>query len=154
MERSAIRDLRVAWMDFPDYAALQPGYEVPRGYKTLRCPTGKTPRRSVNQCRQKYSTLPKFGNGVPIAATRPKGEGRIAIVTNAGRAAVDAGGVGANGLAGRETVSKALAHTIGAICVRQNRVVLTPGVCASSPSGDVAARPGARISHLAGRRGQ
>jgi len=55
---------------------------------------------------RKYSTLPKFGNSVSIAATRPKEEGRIAIVTNAGRAAVDADGVGANGLAGRETVSK------------------------------------------------
>ncbi len=81
-------------------------------------------------------------------------EGRIAIVTNAGRKAVDADGVGANGLAGRETVSKDPAHTTGAISVRQNRVVLTPGVCASSPSGGVAARPGTCISHLAGRRGQ
>ena len=60
------------------------------------------------------------------------GRGRIAIVTNAGRAAVDADGVGANGLAGRATVSRVVAHTTGAISVRQNRVVLAPGVCASS----------------------
>ena len=59
-------------------------------------------------------------------ATRPKEEGRIAIVTNAGRAAVDADGIGATGLAGRATVSKAVAHTTGAIGVRQNRVVLAP----------------------------
>jgi len=38
-------------------------------------------------------------------ATRPKGEGRIAIVTNAGRGAVDADGVGAKGFAGRRAVS-------------------------------------------------
>ena len=45
---------------------------------------------------------------------------------------VDAGGVGANGFAGRETVSEGVAHTTGAACVRQNRVVLAPGVCAPS----------------------
>ena len=61
-------------------------------------------------------------------ATRPKKEGRIAIVTNAGRAAVDADGICAKRFAGRATVSKAVAHTTGAIGVRQNRVVLTPGV--------------------------
>ncbi len=72
-------------------------------------------------------------------ATRPKEEGRIAIVTNAGRAAVDADGIGAKGLAGRATVSKAVAHTTGAIGVRQNRVVLAPGVCA--PSVAVMRRP-------------
>ena len=38
-------------------------------------------------------------------ATRPKEEGRIAIVTNAGRAAVDVGHIGAKGIAGRATVS-------------------------------------------------
>ena len=56
--------------------------------------------------RQKYSTLPKFGNGVCVAATRPKEEGRIAIVTNAGRTAVDVGHIGAKGFAGRATVSE------------------------------------------------
>ncbi|MBB4392577.1 hypothetical protein GGD62_001661 [Bradyrhizobium sp. ERR14] len=48
-------------------------------------------------------------------ATRPKEEGRIAIVTNAGRAAVDAGDIGAKGFAGQVTVSKDLAHTTGVI---------------------------------------
>ena len=148
MERSAIRDLRAVRQRTPDCASLHPGYE------TLCCPSGKTPKLPVNTRPRKYSTLPKFGNGVSITATRPKEEGRIAIVTNAGRAAVDAGHIGANSFAGRETVSEDLAHTTGGICVRQNRVVLAPGVCAPSPSGDVAARPGARISHLAGRRGQ
>ena len=65
-------------------------------------------------------------------ATWPKEEGRIAIVTNAGRGAVDADGVGAKGFAGRRAVSKDLAHTTGVIGVRQNRVVLAPGVCAPS----------------------
>ena len=120
----------------------------------MRCPTGETPELWVNRRRRKYSTLPNFGNIVCVAATRPKEEGRIAIVTNAGRAAVDVSRIGAIGFAGRATVSEGLAHTTGVIGVRQNRVVLTPGVCASSPSGDVATRPGARISHLAGRRGQ
>jgi hypothetical protein len=53
-------------------------------YQPLALPTGKTPQRLVNPRRRKYSTLPKFGNGVGVAATRPKEEGRIAIVTNAG----------------------------------------------------------------------
>ncbi len=103
-----------------------------RSYKISRCLSGKTRQRSVNARSRKYSALPKFGKDVLIAAARPKEEGRIAIVTNAGRAAVDADGVGANGFAGRETVSKLAAHATGAICVRQNRVVLAPGVCAPS----------------------
>ncbi|WP_247818936.1 hypothetical protein [Bradyrhizobium sp. 40] len=102
------------------------------GYKPLHCLTGKTPKQRVKTCHGKYSTLPKFGNGVCVAATRPKEEGRIAIVTNAGRTAADAGHTGANGFAGRATVSESVAHTTGVISVRQNRVVLTPGVCASS----------------------
>ncbi len=61
-----------------------------------------------------------------------QGRGAIAIVTNAGRTAVDVGHIGAKGFAGRATVSEAAAHTTGVIGVRQNRVVLTPGVCASS----------------------
>src|SRR2546421_9933981 len=101
----------------------------------LRCPSGKTPNLSVNARHQKYSTLPKFGNGVCVAATRPKEEGRIAIVTNVGRAAVDADNIGANGFAGRATVSEGVARTTGVtgvIGVRRNRVVLAPGVCAPS----------------------
>ena len=93
---------------------------------------GRNTQPSVNPARQKYSTLPKFGNDVCVVATRPKKEGRIAIVTNAGRAAVGVGHVGAKGFAGRATVSEGLAHTTGVIGVRQNRVVLAPGVCAPS----------------------
>ncbi|OSJ16019.1 hypothetical protein BST63_16140, partial [Bradyrhizobium canariense] len=44
-------------------------------------------------------------------STRPKEEGRIAIVTNAGRTAVDVSHIGANGFAGRLTVSEGVAHT-------------------------------------------
>ena len=80
-------------------------------------------------------------------------EGRIAIVTNAGRAAVDANRIGAKGFAGRATVSEGLAHTTGVICVRQNRVVLAPGACAPSLAVMSAARPGPRISHLQGDGG-
>src|SRR3954453_4262445 len=102
------------------------------GYKPLHCPSGETPKLSVNSSSQKYSTLPKFGKGVCVAATRPKEEGRIAIVTNAGRAAVDASYIGAKGFARRATVSEDVARTTGVACVRQNRVVLAPGVCAPS----------------------
>ena len=61
-----------------------------------------------------YAINPKFGNGVCIVSTRPKEEGRIAIVTNAGRAAVDASYIDAKGFAGRATVSEGVAHTTGA----------------------------------------
>jgi hypothetical protein len=142
MERSAIRGRSFHLDGFPDYAALHPGY------KMSRCPMAKTPKLSVNPSHQKYSTLPKFGNGVFVAALRPKEEGRIAIVTNAGRAAVDVGHIGAKGFAGRATVSEDLAHTTGAICVRRNRVVLTPGVCASRLVVMHVAQPGPCVSHL------
>ncbi|MGY3034828.1 hypothetical protein ACVIIV_003998 [Bradyrhizobium sp. USDA 4354] len=134
--------------------AANPGYRSAHpGYKTLYRPSGKTPKASVKTLRQKYSTLPKFGNGICVAATRPKEEGRIAIVTNAGWAAVDAGHVGAKGFAGRATVSKGLAHTTGVTGVRQNRVVLAPGVCAPSLAVMCVARPGTRISHPQGDGG-
>ena len=123
-------------------------------YQTLRCPTGETPQMSVNAPRRKYSALPKFGNGVCVAATRPMEEGRIAIVTNAGRAAVDADGVGANGLAGRATVSETQrAHDR---CDRRTAKSCGPGargLCAKS-CGDVAARPGSHRQSSARRRGQ
>lgn len=38
----------------------------------------------VKVLQSKYSTLPKFGKGVRVAATRPEEEGRIAIVTTRG----------------------------------------------------------------------
>jgi hypothetical protein len=116
-------------------------------------PTGKTPQPSVNPRRQKYSTFPKFGNGVCVASLRPKEEGRIAIVTNAGRTAVDVGYIGAKDFAGRATVSEAVARTTGVIRVRQNRVVLAPGVCAPSVAVMCVARPGACISHPQGDGG-
>ena len=119
----------------------------------MRCLTGNTRQPWVNARDRKYSTLPKFGKGVCVAATRPKEEGRIAIVTNAGRTAVDVGHIGAKGFAGRATVNKTVARTTGVIGVRQNRVVLAPGVCA--PSVAVMSRPdrGACVSHPQGDGG-
>ena len=84
---------------------------------------------------------------------RPKEEGRIAIVTNAGRTAVDASCIGAKGFAGRATVSEGLAHTTGVARVRRNRVVLAPGVCAPSLAVMWVAQPGGRISHPQGDGG-
>jgi hypothetical protein len=119
----------------------------------LRYLTGKTRHTWVDTDGQKYSTLPKFGNGVCVAVTRPKEEGRIAIVTNAGRAAVDVGHIGAKVIAGRATVSDGVARTTGEARVRQNRVVLAPGVCAPSLVVMCVARPGAHISHPQGDGG-
>jgi len=68
-----------------------------------------------------------------LRATRPKEEGRIAIVTNAGRAAVDAGHIGATGFrrAGNRERKTSRTRPVWSR-VRQNRVVLAPGVCAPS----------------------
>ena len=123
-------------------------------HKPLRCLTGKTPELWVNPRGRRDSALPKFGNRVCVAATRPKEEGRIAIVTNAGRAAVDAGHIGAKGFAGRATVSETPgAHDRCDSSVRQNRVVLAPGVCAPSLVVMCIAQPGVRISHPQGDGG-
>ena len=80
-------------------------------------------------------------------------EGRIAIVTNAGRAAVDAGHIGAMAFAGRATVSEDVAHTTGVIS--RTAKSCRPGarsLCAKS-CGDVCSRPAPRISHPQGDGG-
>jgi hypothetical protein len=122
-------------------------------YNPMCCPTGKTREPWVNARRRKYSTLPKFGNGVFIAASRPNEEGRIAIVTNAGRAAVDAGHIGAKDFAGRATVSETpRAHDR---CDRRTAKSCGPdarGLCVKL-CGDAAARPGAHIDHPQGDGG-
>ena len=51
---------------------------------------------------------------------RPKEEGRIAIVTNAGRTAVDVSNIGAKSIAGRATVSGGIAHATGAAHVTRS----------------------------------
>ena len=119
----------------------------------LRCLAGKTHQPWVNARCPKYSALPKFGKGVSDEATRPKEKGRIAIVTNAGRGAVDVDHIGAKGLVGRATVSESVASTTGAVRVRQNRVVLASGVC--TPSLAVMWRPdrARSISHPQGDGG-
>jgi hypothetical protein len=132
----------------PDGATRNPGYKI------LHCPTGKTRERWGNARNQKYSTLPKFGKRVSITATRPKEEGRIAIVTNAGRTAADADNIGANSFAGRRAVSEGVARTTGVICVRRNRVVLAPGVCAPSLAVMCAVQPDHAHQPSARRRGQ
>ncbi|TYL99789.1 hypothetical protein FXB40_01645 [Bradyrhizobium rifense] len=66
---------------------------------------------------------------------------------------MDAGHIGAKGFAGRATVSEDLAHTTGVICVRRNRVVLAPGVCAPSVAVMRGVQPDMRISHPRGDGG-
>ncbi|RXG85459.1 hypothetical protein EAV90_35285 [Bradyrhizobium vignae] len=66
---------------------------------------------------------------------------------------MDVGHIGAKGFAGRATVSECVAHTTGVAGVRQNRVVLAPGVCAPSLAVMCIARPGMHISHPQGDGG-
>ena len=99
---------------------------APSGLRKLVLPDGQN-IQLIGQCaRPQIFAFTEFRNRRILRALRPNEEGRIAIVTNAGRTAVDVGHVGAEGFAGRATVSEAAAHTIGVIGVRQNRVVLTP----------------------------
>jgi hypothetical protein len=101
----------------------------------------------------KIFVFTEFRNWRIVRALRPKEEGRIAIVTNAGRTAVDVSHIGAKCIAGRATVSEGVAHTTGVIGVRQNRVVLAPGVCAPSVAVMGVVQPDPRISHPQGDGG-
>jgi hypothetical protein len=56
------------------------------GYKTLRCPTGKTRKCWVNRYGSKYSTLPKFGFIVCLAHPGSSLRGDHVVVTFASRA--------------------------------------------------------------------
>ncbi|MDA9488187.1 hypothetical protein [Bradyrhizobium sp. CCBAU 11361] len=117
------------------------------GLRDLALPVGQN-TQAIGQCSTtKIFHFTEIRNWRIVRATRPKEEGRIAIVTNAGRAAVDVDHIGAKGIAGRATVSDSIARTTGVIGVRPNRVVLAPGVCAPSLAVMCAARPDPRISH-------
>jgi hypothetical protein len=103
--------------------------------------------RRVNAFAQKYSYLQKFGFVAccPHSGSRKRGVSRSS--RHAGRTAVDAGGVGAKVIAGRATVSERVAHTTGAVSVRQNRVVLAPAAGVKF-CGDASAQPGATVSAI------
>jgi hypothetical protein len=123
------------------------------GLQDIALPVAQNTQAAGQPAPPKIFYFTEFRNCVYSVALRPQEEGRIAIVTNAGRTAVDVGHIGANGFAGRATVSEDPARTTGVIGVRQNRVVLTPGVCASSVAVMWVARPGTRISHPQGDGG-
>jgi len=105
---------------------------APSGLQDIALPVGQNTLTVGQSAPPKIFHFTEFRKRRRCAATRPKEEGRIAIVTNAGRTAVDVGYIGAKGFAGRATVSEDVARTTGVIGVRRNRVVLAPGVCAPS----------------------
>jgi len=82
--------------------------------QALALPVGQNTQAAGQPAPAKIFRFTEFRNCVYFASLRPKEEGRIAIVTNAGRTAADAGHTGANGFAGRATVSEGVAHTTGA----------------------------------------
>ena len=131
-----------------------PGLRFARsGLQALALPDGQNTQNAGQSASPKIFYFTEIINWLIVRALRPKEEGRIAIVTNAGRAAVDASHIGAKDFAGRATVSKGVARTTGEIGVRQNRVVLAPGVCAPSFVVMCDAQPGAYISHPQGDGG-
>jgi len=88
----------------------------------LRCPSGKTPMRWVNPHARKHSALPKFGFVVLVRYLIPvRGAYRDRHETRGEWRWTRA--------ASHERLSRARRARSR---VRQNRVVLTPGVCASS----------------------
>ncbi len=149
MERSVIRDSCVRGSRSPDFAALHPGYDP------LRCPTGKTHHHWVNRSPSKHSYLQKFWFAVQPWTSRPATRGVSRPSRDAGRGAVDATAsarrVGCRAEILREqrharydtalTASPfgfdgertpAVDDADGDVRGRRSRVVLTPGVCASS----------------------
>jgi hypothetical protein len=69
------------------------GFAKRSTHPTICCPTGKSPGQfiapRVKPVLQKYSDFPKTQISLYLTPFRPT-EGRVAIVTNAGRNAVDA----------------------------------------------------------------
>ena len=134
-------------------------------------PSGKTPRTNLpprlSILRRKYIPLYRNSDFAYTLDTPARDKGRIAIVTNRGPGSDGRDGVGRDGRcrAGhREQWLSRERHGADSVFAwlrvrahasprspsedvrgRRSRVVLTPGVCASSLSGDVAARPGTRI---------
>ncbi|WP_234680651.1 hypothetical protein [Bradyrhizobium monzae] len=135
-------------------ARLQGASVRATGLRDIAVPDGQNTPTLGQSTRPKIFHFTEIRKRRMCRATRPKEEGRIAIVTNAGRTAVDLGHIGAKGFAGRATVSENVARTTGVICVRQNRVVLAPGACAPSLVVMRVARPGMRNRSSARRRGQ
>jgi len=149
----------------PDGAQRNPGPLCPHGWNPgLRCApsglqdlallVGQNTQAMGQRAPSKIFRFTEIRKRRMCRATRPKEEGRIAIVTNAGRAAVDMDHTGAKGFARRVTVSESVTPTTGAVRVRPNRVVLAPGVLCAKSGGDVAARPGSQHQRSARRRGQ
>ena len=132
--RSAVERRNPPW----PAASSQTWWVTPLAHPTLRhhplrCPSGKTPRPWVNSPAQKYSTLPKFGNGVCIRHLIPlNGAYRDRHGTRGERRWTRAASRG----------GFRLAHMTGAGRVRQNRVVLAPAGWRQV------------LRSLAGRRGQ
>jgi len=123
------------------------------GLQDIALPDGQNTLGAGQSARPKIFHFTEIRKRRINRATRPNEEGRIAIVTNAGRAAVDASHIGAKDFAGRATVSEGVARTTGEIGVRQNRVVLAPGVCAPSVAVMCVVQPDPRISYRQGDGG-
>jgi len=129
-------------------AALQVLYQHPH----LICPTGDA-GELLSIPRAKNICLPFFGNLWFVIAIPSHCEGRIAIVTNAGRAVVDATLSCAHVIAGRaKLVSGCGARDERRCCGRRNRVVLAPHGRRQGSFGSRGAQPGceARIARTDG----
>jgi hypothetical protein len=138
----------------PCIGGTNPGLRfAPSGLQDLALPVGQNTQTTGQSFRAKIFPFTEIRLWRIQSPPHPCQRGVSRSSRNAGWAAVDASHIGAKGFAGRETVSEGVAHTTGVARVRQNRVVLTPGVCASSLVVMWAARPGIRISHPQGDGG-
>src|SRR5690349_19663583 len=125
MKRSAIRDLCASERDSRITQALHPGYET-----TIFCVARRAKHASGRSTRAaKNIPLYRISESAYVSRNlaQRRGAYRDRHETRAGRRwalMIPA----RRALAGRETVSRAVAHTTGVIGVRQNRVVLAPAV--------------------------
>jgi hypothetical protein len=153
----------------PDFAPLH------QDYNPLRYLTGKTREGWVNRRPSKYSYLQKFCFGVQIETSRPATRGVSRSSRDAGGDAVAATALArevgcraeireqrfvrydttlttsSHGLDGERT--PAVGDACEDVRGRRSRVVLAPGVCASSPAVMCVVRPGTRVSHPHGDGG-
>src|SRR3954447_17860281 len=115
---------------------------APCGLQDLASPVGQNTQTTGQSDLAKRFRFTEIRLGVFVSpphpchrgvsrSSRTRGELRWTLVTSARRASQ-----------GGKTVSEGVAHTTGADSVRQNRVVLTPGVCVSSLVVMWTARPG------------
>jgi hypothetical protein len=111
---------------------VQRGRDTRARLQDIALPDGQNTQAAGQPASPKIFAFTEFRKRRILRALRPNDKGRIAIVTNAGRTAVDVGHIGATVIAGRETVSDA--HRTHDRCDRRTAKSCGPGARRLVPS--------------------